>query len=194
MPFRGAYNCSKFALEGLTDTLRLELHGSGVWVSLIEPGPIDIALPRERARQVPRVHRCGLQRAPRQLPGHGGKAGERWPGGNRSRCRPRRCCKRVVHALESPRPRARYAVTVPTYLFAFLRRLLSTRQLDCLAAPARLAVVAGDSAQAVWAKYSARKRSKGICGSASRRACSASDSAAHPVELRYRLVGKRALE
>ena len=40
MPYRGAYNCSKFALEGLTDTLRLELHGSGIWVSLIEPGPI----------------------------------------------------------------------------------------------------------------------------------------------------------
>jgi hypothetical protein len=40
--------------------------------------------------------------------------------------------KRVVHALESRRPRARYPVTVPTYLFAFLRRLLSTRQLDAL--------------------------------------------------------------
>ena len=41
MPYRGAYNCSKFALEGLADTLRLELHGSGIWVSLIEPGPIS---------------------------------------------------------------------------------------------------------------------------------------------------------
>jgi short-subunit dehydrogenase len=40
MPYRGAYNCSKFALEGLTDTLRLELHGSGIQVSLVEPGPI----------------------------------------------------------------------------------------------------------------------------------------------------------
>ncbi len=41
LPFRGAYNASKFALEGLTDTLRLELHGSGITVSLIEPGPIE---------------------------------------------------------------------------------------------------------------------------------------------------------
>ncbi|HIE56305.1 MAG TPA: SDR family NAD(P)-dependent oxidoreductase, partial [Chromatiaceae bacterium] len=40
MPYRGAYNCSKFALEGLTDTLRLELVGTGIGVSLIEPGPI----------------------------------------------------------------------------------------------------------------------------------------------------------
>ena len=38
--FRGAYVASKFALEGLTDTLRLELHGTGVQVCLIEPGPI----------------------------------------------------------------------------------------------------------------------------------------------------------
>ena len=38
--FRGAYNASKYALEGLTDTLRLELAGSGIYVSLIEPGPI----------------------------------------------------------------------------------------------------------------------------------------------------------
>ena len=41
MRFRGAYNSSKFALEGYTDTLRLELRGSGVQISLIEPGPIE---------------------------------------------------------------------------------------------------------------------------------------------------------
>jgi hypothetical protein len=71
------------------------------------------------------------QRAPRQLPGDGGKAGERGPG-TPFTLPPEAVLKRVVHALESRRPRARYAVTVPTYLFAFLRRLLSTRQLDWL--------------------------------------------------------------
>ena len=40
LPYRGAYNASKFALEGLTDTLRLELHGSGIRVSSIQPGPV----------------------------------------------------------------------------------------------------------------------------------------------------------
>ena len=40
--YRGAYNASKYALEGLSDTLRLELDGSGIHVSLIEPGPIKI--------------------------------------------------------------------------------------------------------------------------------------------------------
>ncbi|MGD8590031.1 MAG: SDR family NAD(P)-dependent oxidoreductase, partial [Chromatiales bacterium] len=41
LPYRGAYVASKFALEGLTDTLRLELQGSGIHLSLIEPGPIE---------------------------------------------------------------------------------------------------------------------------------------------------------
>ena len=41
MKFRGAYNASKFALEGLADTLRLELRGSGIHIVLIEPGPIE---------------------------------------------------------------------------------------------------------------------------------------------------------
>ena len=40
LPYRGAYVCSKYALEGLTDTLRQELYGTGIHVSLIEPGPI----------------------------------------------------------------------------------------------------------------------------------------------------------
>ena len=39
--FRGAYVASKYAIEGFTDTLRLELHDSNIFVSLIEPGPIE---------------------------------------------------------------------------------------------------------------------------------------------------------
>ena len=41
LKYRGAYNASKYALEGLTDTLRMELKGSGIYISLIEPGPIE---------------------------------------------------------------------------------------------------------------------------------------------------------
>ena len=40
MRYRGAYNASKYALEGLADTLRLELCGTNIHISLIEPGPI----------------------------------------------------------------------------------------------------------------------------------------------------------
>jgi len=131
MPFRGAYNCSKFALEGLTDTLRLELHGSGVWVSLVEPGPIE-----SRFRQNSRakfhefidaeasVFRESYRAMEERLQRKGPAAPFTLP--------PEAVLRKVLHALESPRPRPRYAVTVPTHAFAFLRRLLSTRQLDGL--------------------------------------------------------------
>jgi hypothetical protein len=45
---------------------------------------------------------------------------------------PEAVLKKVIHALESKRPRARYYVTFPTYLFGTLKRLLSTRALDRL--------------------------------------------------------------
>ena len=129
MPYRGAYNCSKFALEGLSDTLRLELHGSGVWVSLIEPGPISSRF-RENAHAKFKqyidaensVHRDNYRAMEQRLVKQGPTTGFTLP--------PEAVLKKVIHALESPRPRARYAVTTPTYIFAALRRLLSTRQLD----------------------------------------------------------------
>jgi NAD(P)-dependent dehydrogenase (short-subunit alcohol dehydrogenase family) len=49
LSYRGAYNASKYAIEGLTDTLRLELAGTGIKVSLIEPGPIEHLCGREPA-------------------------------------------------------------------------------------------------------------------------------------------------
>jgi NAD(P)-dependent dehydrogenase (short-subunit alcohol dehydrogenase family) len=131
MPFRGAYNCSKFALEGLTDTLRLELHGSGVHVSLIEPGPIESRF-RENAHAMFKtyidaehsVHRDSYRAMEQRLEQDGPTTAFTLP--------PDAVLKKVVHALESPRPRPRYAVTVPTHAFAVLRRLLGTRQLDWL--------------------------------------------------------------
>jgi NAD(P)-dependent dehydrogenase (short-subunit alcohol dehydrogenase family) len=131
MPFRGAYNCSKFALEGLTDTLRLELHGSGVWVSLIEPGPIESRF-RENARAKfhefidgeASVFRDSYRAMEERLAREGPAAP--------FTLAPEAVLGKVLQALESPRPKARYAVTVPTHAFAVLRRLLSTRQLDWL--------------------------------------------------------------
>ncbi len=131
MPFRGAYNCSKFALEGLSDTLRLELHGSGIHVSLIEPGPIRSRF-RENAharylQYIDRensVHREAYHAMERRLKREGDAAPFTLP--------PEAVVKKLIHALESPRPRPRYAVTVPTHLFAVLRRLLPTAALDAI--------------------------------------------------------------
>ena len=131
MPYRGAYNCSKFALEGLTDTLRLELYGSGIHVSLIEPGPI-VSRFRDNAFQHFKanidadnsVHRDNYRAMVVRLEKEGPAAPFTLP--------PEAVLAKVIHALESRRPRPRYAVTVPTYLFGFLRRVLGTRQLDWL--------------------------------------------------------------
>jgi len=135
MPFRGAYNASKFAIEGLSDTLRLELKDTDIYISLIEPGPI---LSRFRANAVAAlqqhidiehsVHREKYLGVLERLNKEGPAAPFTLP--------PEAVFKRVIHALESKKPRVRYYVTFPTYLFAFLKRFLSHRQLDYLLAKA----------------------------------------------------------
>jgi NAD(P)-dependent dehydrogenase (short-subunit alcohol dehydrogenase family) len=131
LPYRGAYVASKFALEGLADTLRLELAGTSIHVCLIEPGPIlsrfrdnaHAAFQRHiRAEISPHGEKYAAMAA--RLLKEGPAAPFTLP--------PEAVLKRVIHALESARPRARYPVTVPTYLFAALRRLLPTRALDAI--------------------------------------------------------------
>lgn len=131
MPWRGAYNATKFALEGITDTLRLELAGSGIHVSLIEPGPIRSNFRPNAYRAFKRhidaeasVHRERYRRLEQRLLTQGDAAP--FTQG------PEAVLKRVVHALESRRPRIRYYVTLPTYLFAGLRRLLPFPVMDAL--------------------------------------------------------------
>jgi len=127
--FRGAYAASKFALEGLSDTLRMELAGSGIHVSLIEPGPVTS---RFRANAFARYQaNIDAERSPfreiyrameRRLAKPGPAAPFTLP--------PEAVLEKVIHALESPRPKVRYYVTFPTHLFAFLKRVLPHRALD----------------------------------------------------------------
>ena len=129
MPFRGAYNATKFAIEGLSDTLRLELAGTEIYVSLVEPGPI---LSRFRANALVAlkkyidiensVHGDRYQRVLERLTTEGPAVPFTLP--------PEAVLKKVIHALESNKPRARYYITLPTYLFAFLKRVLPTTALD----------------------------------------------------------------
>lgn len=135
-PFRGAYTASKFAVEGYADTLRLELHGSGIAVVLIEPGPISsrfITTARERiASSIDvegSVHRDAYKRELARLAG--GESTSRWKRG------PEAVFTKLVLALESPYPKARYRVTVPTHVAAFLKRALPTQALDWVLRGAR---------------------------------------------------------
>jgi NAD(P)-dependent dehydrogenase (short-subunit alcohol dehydrogenase family) len=128
LPFRGAYNASKFALEGLTDTLRQELVGTGVHVSLIQTGPVRSRF-RENALAMYRryidaensPHRETYAAVERRLTAAGDSP---------LTLGPEAVAKKLIHALEHPRPKPRYHVTVPTHLFKTLKRLLGTRTLD----------------------------------------------------------------
>lgn len=131
MKFRGAYNASKFALEGLADTLRLELRGTGIHIVLIEPGPI-ISKFRQNAMQKyaeninadTSYHQQTYKAMEERLQKPGSAAPFTLPA--------TAVAAKVVRAIETKQPKCRYFVTVPTYLFAFLKRFLPTRWMDTL--------------------------------------------------------------
>ncbi len=127
-PYRGAYCASKYALEGLSDAMRLELAGSGINIVLIEPGPIrtkfvETALKNFRATiDIEKsVHRETYLARLKSMEA-GGK--------QTFKLEPEAVVAKLVHALESRRPKLRYYVTTPTYLAAGLKRLLPVRLLD----------------------------------------------------------------
>lgn len=130
LPWRGAYNASKFALEGLTDTLRIEMHGTGIQVSLIEPGPVTSDI---RANSIPHFERwIDWENSARADEYRNGLLKRLYhsSGPDRFELPPDSVLKRLIHATEAPRAQPRYYVTTPTYIAGILRRLLPTRALD----------------------------------------------------------------
>lgn len=133
VPWRGAYNASKFALEGATDTLRLELAGSGIEVSLVNPGPVrsnfrenslanfdalvDSVASPHRDRYVKLRTETGARKDDQPFT-----------------VGPEVVALKIAHALESRRPKTRYYVTLPAYILAIARCILPTRILDALLA------------------------------------------------------------
>lgn len=133
MPFRGAYVASKFALEGISDTLRLELRGTGIFVSLIEPGPIR-SLFRKNALQA-LLDNVDIANSRHAQPYQAAIARLKKTGNaSRFTLDPDAVCKKVLHALEARSPKTRYRVTLPTHLFSFLKRVSSDKMLDRLLA------------------------------------------------------------
>lgn len=133
MSYRGAYNASKYALEGLADTLRLELSGTDIHISLIEPGPIvsqfranAFAKYQQNIDKNKSVHHDIYQAMEQRLTKEGPAVPFTLPA--------EAVVNKLLHALESKRPKIRYYVTFPTYLFAFLKRILPQRWLDYLLA------------------------------------------------------------
>lgn len=129
--YRGAYNASKFALEGLTDTLRMELHGSGLHVSLIEPGPIKsrfranaFAAYQANIESRHSAHSDTYRKIEQRLQKQGAAAP--------FTLGPEAVLQKLIHSLEAKHPRPRYYVTLPTGFLGIMRRMLSSRGLDRL--------------------------------------------------------------
>lgn len=131
--WRGAYVATKFAMEGLTDVLRLEMAGTGIRVILIEPGPVTSSI---RANAIPHFERWIDWKASARREEYAGLLHRLYEsrGPDRFELPASAVTAKLVHALESPRPRARYYVTTPTWISGIARRVLPTRALDWLVA------------------------------------------------------------
>ncbi len=129
LPFRGAYNASKYALEGLTDTLRLELYGSGIEVSIIEPGPVSSAFRKNafiKYQQYIDKESSFFKKNYETMEARLKKKGPAAP----FTLPPEAVFKKLHHALESKHPQAHYYVTFPSYLFGTLKRILPAKGMD----------------------------------------------------------------
>lgn len=130
IPWRAAYNATKFAMEGLADTMRLELEDAGIDVVLIQPGPIRT---RIRQNSIPHFERW--------IDWRGSALRDRYEesllkrlyedrGPDRFELPASAVTSKLIRALESPRPRPRYRVTTPTHVAEAMRRLLTSRARD----------------------------------------------------------------
>ena len=131
IPWRGAYNSTKFALEGLTDTLRIEMRNTNINVILIEPGPIGTKI---RENSIPHFERwVDWENSPRKKQYETDLIKRLYQPKNKPdafELPVSAVTKVVMKALESHHPKPRYYVTIPTHFMGLLRRILSTRSLD----------------------------------------------------------------
>jgi NAD(P)-dependent dehydrogenase (short-subunit alcohol dehydrogenase family) len=134
LPYMSPYHASKFALEGVGDSLRQEMRPFGVNVSIIEPGAIATPFWGKGTEQVDQVLETMspqqlelYEHSARAAAAAAGKAGERGIAADR-------VAKAVEHALTASRPRTRYLVGVDARVQATVRKLLPDRLLDRLVA------------------------------------------------------------
>ncbi|MBE3668790.1 short-chain dehydrogenase [Vibrio navarrensis] len=129
MKYRGAYNASKFAIEGWTDTLRLELYGSNIHIALLEPGPIETRFRQNALAAF--MKWIDIENSPHKEHYLAQRSRlENETSSNRFVLPAQSCVAPVLHALTSLKPKIRYRVTTPTVLFAYLKRLLPARWMD----------------------------------------------------------------
>jgi NAD(P)-dependent dehydrogenase (short-subunit alcohol dehydrogenase family) len=131
IPFMGIYSASKFAVEAMSDAMRVELWNSGVAVSLVEPGPIETAFrktSKDRAvGQQAHFERSHFEKYYRE---QAEQLGARKKLTHIFMMSPEAVARKIQHALESPRPRRRYPVTPVAHMIEFLRRFVPDGVID----------------------------------------------------------------
>lgn len=127
-PFRGAYCASKFAMEALSDSMRIELNGSGVHVSLIEPGPIRTRFVEHAMANL--LATIDIPASPHRALYEARLERMKQGGNDAFKLEPEAVAEKLVHAVESARPKMRYYVTKPTYMAAALKRVAPQRTID----------------------------------------------------------------
>lgn len=131
LPFMGIYSASKFALEAVSDALRVELSMDRIGVSVVEPGPIKTKFSTNCAGQGEERLDTGHSRYAAAYKQYFEKRRDGGMGEDRFRLPPEAVAKKVLHALESPRPKSRYCVTLPAHLGSLAARFVPTPILDC---------------------------------------------------------------
>lgn len=131
-PMIGPYAASKFAVEALSDALRLELHAFGIHVAIVQPGPVDTPIWDRAAEDSARIE-AELPEAARTY------YADLYEGFRRESRRSRRravpaddVARAVAHALTAPRPRTRYLVSRRRFLYRVFLPLLPDRWRDRL--------------------------------------------------------------
>lgn len=136
LPWRGSYNATKYALEGLTDTLRVEMRDTNIRISLIEPGPVTSKI---RENSIPHFERwIDWEASPRRAMYETNTRKRLYAstGPDPFELPPEAVLKKLRHACEANSPKPRYYVTTPTHAMGLLRRILPTRALDWVLARA----------------------------------------------------------
>ncbi len=124
-PWRGAYNASKHALEALTCSMRFELEGSGILVSSIQPGPIESRFVEHALNAL--VTNVDMDASPHAEKYRVRLEGMKSGGKTTFKLGPDAVLKKLIHAVESPRPKLTYKVTWPTHFAAWGLRFLPPR-------------------------------------------------------------------
>jgi len=131
LPYISAYSASKFALEALSDSLRLELSDTNIYVSIIEPGSIKTRLSENALKVFEQLKNKGKSshskayKIIQERRKNTARQGHKYPAED--------VAKKILHALESKRPRARYPVTPKAYFFTLAKKILPDSLIDLAA-------------------------------------------------------------